>query len=124
MKRLIVFIAAIISVTFWISTASPADRDSEDLRSQGLQRIALQDAIATAQIAEAIEELNSYGVGHIVSVGVLSTGVDEGMPGLKSRVLPGATFVAHEPDIIDRNGAGARRVNALAAVRAAQVWAR
>jgi len=114
MKNLTVFVATIIGMTFWISIASGADY--KDVRNKGLEQIALKNAIATIQIAEAIEEFKRYSVGYIVSIGVLSTGVDESMPGLKGRVLPGASFVKHEPDIIDRNGSGTYNAALIAAI--------
>jgi subtilisin family serine protease len=48
----------------------------------------------------------SYEVGHIVTVGLLSAGVDGSRFGLKGRLLNGANFVQDEPDMMDRNGAG------------------
>jgi hypothetical protein len=104
MRRNALFIATLLTATFWISITSPADRN--DVPMAMSQQIALQDATDTAQIAEAIREFLSYEVGHIVSVGLLSTGVDGSRFGLKGRLLTGANFVENEPDILDRNGAG------------------
>ncbi len=96
--------ATLLTATFWISVTSPADR--KDSPPATPQQIALQDATDTAQIAEAIKEFISYEVGHVVSVGLLSTGVDGSRFGLKGRLLTGANFVEDEPDMVDRNGAG------------------
>jgi thermitase len=105
MRSSALFIATVLIATFWISVASPADtKDAPTVMSP--QQIALQNAAATAQIAEATKEFISYDVGHIVSVGLLSTGIDGSLFGLKGRVLTGANFVKDEPDTIDRNGAG------------------
>jgi subtilisin family serine protease len=104
MRSTALFIATIITLTFGISIASPADY--QDSRTATSQQIALQDATATAQIAEAIKEFLSYEVGHIVPVGLLSTGVDGSRFELKGRLLTGANFVEDEPDVVDRNGAG------------------
>ena len=104
MRRIVLFIATLLTATFWISMVSPADfKDAHTAKSQ---QIALQDETGTAQIAEAIKEFISYEVGHIVSVGLLSTGVDGSRFGLKGRLLTGANFVEDEPDMMDRNGAG------------------
>ena len=104
MRRNALFIATLLTATFWISITSPADR--KDAPTAMSQQIALQDATDTAQIAEAIKEFLSYEAGHIVSVGFLSTGVDGSRFALKGRLLTGANFVENEPDILDRNGAG------------------
>ena len=114
MKGSSVFIATIISVTFWISIAPAGDQ--KDVDNDGLQQIAVQNAIATIQIAEAIEEFKRYSMGDLVSIGVLSTGVDKSMLGLKRRVLPGASFVLQEPDIVDRNGIGTHNAALIAAI--------
>ncbi|NVL91792.1 MAG: S8 family serine peptidase [Desulfobacterales bacterium] len=104
MKSLAVFMAATISATFWVFMAFTADcKDAGNARPQ---QIALQSATATAQIAEAIEEFIAEEMGHVVSVGLLSTGVDESVPELKGQLLTGANFAVDEPDIIDRNGVG------------------
>jgi thermitase len=104
MRRSALFIATLLTATFWISITSPADR--KDAPTAMSQQMALQDATDTAQMTEAIKEFLSYEVGHIVSVGLLSTGVDGSRFALKGRLLTGANFVENEPDILDRNGAG------------------
>lgn len=105
MRSLAPFKAIVLTATFWISIASPAEpKDAPTAMSP--QQIALQNATATAQIAQAIKEFMSCDVGHIVSVGILSTGVDESLFGLKGKLLTGANFVEEEPDTMDRNGAG------------------
>jgi len=104
MKSLALFMAATISASFWTFMGSTAD--CKDVANARPQQIALQNATATAQIAEAIEEFIAEETGHIVSVGLLSTGVDESVPELKGRLLTGANFALDEPDTIDRNGVG------------------
>jgi hypothetical protein len=98
------FIASVLTATLWISAAFPADY--KDAPAKTPQQIALENATAPAQIAEAIKEFMSYEVGQTVSVGLLSTGVDRSRSDLKGRLLTGANFVGDEPDIVDRNGAG------------------
>jgi len=104
MRSLILFAATIVTATFWISVAFPADK--KDAPAATPQEIALQDATDSAHIAEAMKEFLSYEVGHIVTVGLLSTGVDGSRFGLKGRLSNGANFVEDEPDMVDRNGAG------------------
>ncbi len=104
MKSLALLMAATISATFWVFMAFTAD--CKDVANARPQQIALQSATATAQIAEAIEEFIAEETGHIVCVGLLSTGVDESVPELKGRLLAGANFAVDEPDVTDRNGVG------------------
>ncbi len=104
MKSLALFMAATISASFWTFMGSTAFcKDAANARPQ---QITLQNATATAQIAEAIEEFIAEEMGNIVSVGLLSTGVDESVPELKGRLLTGANFAVDEPDVTDRNGVG------------------
>ncbi len=104
MRRKALFIATLLTATLWISITSPADRKDAPMAMS--QQTALQDATDSAGIAEAIKEFLSYEVGHTVSVGLLSTGVDGSRWGLKGRLLTGENFVKDEPDMMDRNGAG------------------
>lgn len=114
MKSLILFMATMLSVTILSSTATGADYS--DMRKTRPQPSQLQNVIATVRIAEAIAEFNSCGVGHPVSVGVLSTGIDEYVPELRGRSLPGASFVKTEPDIHDRNGIGTYNAALITAI--------
>jgi len=104
MRSSILFAVTIVTATFWISMACPAD--NKDAPTPTPQEIALKDATESAQIAEAMKEFMTYEVGRIVSVGLLSTGVDGSRFGLKGRLLNGVNFIEDEPDLVDRNGAG------------------
>ena len=114
MRRFVLFIAILLITTFWISPVSPADR-KEALGVKSPQ-IALPDETGAAQLAEAMKEFLSYEVGHTVSVGLLSTGVDGSRWGLKGRLLTGENFVKDEPDMMDRNGAGTYCAALIAAI--------
>jgi thermitase len=65
--------------------------------------VSAQPALAAAKVVEAQQ---APGDRHPVVVAVLATGIDDSIPALGGRLLPGRSVVASESDLIDRNGFG------------------
>jgi hypothetical protein len=90
-----------------------ASKPVEVAASGALTRITSQVGLAPIRIIEALKAFDSADT---VSVGILSTGVDPSLPELKDRLWPGQSFVAQEPDIVDRNGHGTNVTTLFAAI--------
>jgi subtilisin family serine protease len=90
-----------------------ASKPVEVAASGALTRITSQVGLAPIRIIEALKEFDPRDT---VSVGILSTGVDPSVPELKDRLWPGQSFVAQEPDILDRNGHGTNITTLFAAI--------
>jgi subtilisin family serine protease len=106
---------------FWKTLVPAAGK--RDLAS-GAARIML-DRKAKATLADSVAQIGApqaWAAGYDgkgVRVAVLDTGVDATHPDLAGKVLDGKSFVADEPDLIDRNGHGTHVASTVAGSGAA-----